>query len=227
MGLSVQRVRIWDLPTRLFHAALLLLLVLTEFTAQIGADWMLWHLRLGSLLGVLLLFRLVWGGVGGRWSRFSHFDVTPRKLLAYVRGRTQSRWPGHNPLGALSVLTLLLLLAVQVGSGMLADDEVAYAGPWALQVSTEVSQWATAWHAHAGHGLLLGFIALHIAAVLFHQFLKGDDLIGPMRHGDRVWAKTAEGVEPSRDDMRSRVLALIIVGGCAGVWLFGLGGWPG
>lgn len=222
----MRRVRIWDLPTRVFHAALLLTLVLTELTAQIGADWMLWHLRFGSLLGVLLLFRLVWGVVGGRWSRFSHFGLTPRRLWDYVRGRLDGG-PGHNPLGALSVLTLLGLLAAQVSSGMLADDEVSYAGPWAVRVSAELSQLATAWHAHAGHGLLLGFVALHIAAVAFHQFLKGADLIGPMRHGDRFMAESGGAIKPSRDDGRSRTLALIVVGVCAGVWFFGLGGWPG
>ena len=222
----MQRVRVWDLPTRVFHVALLLILILTELTAQVGADWMLWHLRLGSLLGVLLLFRLVWGLIGGRWSRFSHFGVSPRRLRDYMAGRIDGG-AGHNPLGALSVLAVLTLLTVQVASGMLADDEVSYAGPWAEWVAASLSQQATNWHAHVGQWLLIGWVTLHIGAVVFHQGIRGRDLIGPMRHGDRIIEQTDVQIEPSRDDANSRIRALIIFGVCAGVWLSGLGGWPG
>jgi cytochrome b len=221
------RVRIWDLPTRVFHLALLLGVLLADVTARVGAQWMVWHLRIGSALGILLLFRLGWGLVGGRWSRFSGFGLTVPRMTAYLQGRIDGG-PGHNPLGALSVLAMLILLVVQVVSGMLTDDEVSYAGPWVERVSAELSQRATNWHTHAGQAWVLSLVALHLAAVAFHQFLKSRDLIGPMWHGDRCSDEWHDcPVEPSRDDSGSRVLALLVLGVCAVLWLFVLRGWPG
>src|SRR5512133_1633527 len=102
------KVRVWDLPTRCFHWALVLCLVALLTTAQIGGDAMAWHFRSGYAVLSLLLFRLIWGVVGGKWSRFSSFLYAPAAVLAYLQGRGRPEHSiGHNPLGAASVFALL------------------------------------------------------------------------------------------------------------------------
>ncbi len=129
-------VRIWDLPTRLFHWVLALAVVLLVISAKVGGDAMHLHMRLGYLVFALLLFRLVWGVLGGHWSRFARFVPTPARLRAYLRGSPEaSLHAGHNPLGALSVLAMLAVLSLQVASGLFADDEIAYSGPLTARAS--------------------------------------------------------------------------------------------
>ena len=107
-------IRVWDLPTRLFHWALVVCVIGQIVTANVGGNWMNWHLRLGYAVLTLLLFRLVWGFVGGHWSRFGSFLYAPSSVLAYLRGRPEPEHRvGHSPLGALSVFALLLILLAQ------------------------------------------------------------------------------------------------------------------
>mgnify|MGYP003610026477 FL=1 len=129
-------VRIWDLPTRLFHWALFVCVVALVVTAKVGGNAMNLHLRLGQVVFALLLFRLLWGFVGGHWSRFASFFPTPARLARYLGGRaTAADTAGHNPLGALSVLAMLLVLGAQVGSGLFSDDDIAFSGPLTALVS--------------------------------------------------------------------------------------------
>ena len=96
-------VRIWDLPTRLFHWLLAASVVALVVTAKVGGNAMVWHFRLGYVVLALLAFRLVWGLVGGRWSRFASFVPTPGRLWRYLRGSSaEAESAGHSPLGALS-----------------------------------------------------------------------------------------------------------------------------
>ncbi|TDM08566.1 MAG: hypothetical protein C4K60_03845 [Ideonella sp. MAG2] len=134
--------RVWDLPTRLFHWLLVLAVIGLVITGNVGGNAMVWHARLGVGVGCLLVFRLVWGVVGGRWSRFASFVRSPAALLRYVRGVSEAHeyvHVGHNPLGALSVLALLTVLLVQVSSGLVADDEIAFTGPLISWVSGATS----------------------------------------------------------------------------------------
>ncbi len=104
-------IRIWDLPTRLFHWLLAASVVALVVTAKVGGNAMVWHFRLGYVVLALLAFRLVWGLVGGRWSRFASFVPTPGRLWRYLRGSSaEADSAGHSPLGALSVLALLGVL---------------------------------------------------------------------------------------------------------------------
>ena len=109
--MSTRTIRIWDLPTRLFHWLLLLLVVASFVTGWVGGNLIEWHARAGIAITGLLAFRLVWGFVGSTYARFAHFVPGPGRLLTYVRG--QWRGLGHNPLGALSVLALLAILIFQ------------------------------------------------------------------------------------------------------------------
>ena len=156
-------VRIWDLPTRLFHWSLAACVIGLFISAKMGGNAMVWHLRLGYAVLALLLFRLCWGFIGGRWSRFSAFLYSPARVLRYLRGQGDARdGVGHNPLGALSVFGLLGILALQVGSGLLSDDEIAFSGPLTRFVSGDTVGQATAYHTGWGQGLLIALLGLSV-----------------------------------------------------------------
>lgn len=208
---ALRPVRVWDLPTRLFHWVLALAVVGSVVTAKIGGNATVWHFRLGYLVLGLLLFRLVWGVVGGHWSRFATFVRGPGTVLRYLRGQTRPGEHldvGHNPLGAGSVLALLTILAVQVGTGLIADDEIASVGPLNRFVETATGLAATAWHKTGGQWIIVGLVALHIAAIVFYKVRHGKDLVGPMVRGDK---QLAEDAPASADDMRTRLKAVVII----------------
>lgn len=210
----LNKVRVWDLPTRLFHWALVLCIVALAVTSTVGGNAMVWHLRLGYVMLTLLLFRLVWGLVGGRWSRFGSFLYAPQHVIDYLRGKGQHEHEvGHSPIGAGSVLAMLALLVAQVGSGLISDDEIFYAGPLTRLVSNDTVSLASNYHANIGKWLLLALVLLHIGAIVFYLKRKRN-LVGAMLHGDKELAQPAPA---SRDDAISRVAALLIALLCAGV----------
>ena len=207
------KVRVWDLPTRCFHWALAICLIGLLTSAQIGGEAMAWHFRFGYAVLSLLLFRLIWGVVGGRWSRFSSFIYAPATILAYLQGRGRPEHAiGHNPLGAGSVFALLGFLLLQVASGLLSDDEIATAGPISKFASNALVSAATSYHTTVGKLMVIGLVVLHISAIFFYHFKKRENLILPMILGDK---KTDSAVTSSRDDVGSRTLALVIFLGCA------------
>lgn len=208
---ALQAVRVWDLPTRLFHWLLALTAISSVVTGQIGGNAMVWHTRLGLVVLALLVFRLVWGFVGGYWSRFAAFLYGPRSVIAYLRGDSGpgGRYDiGHSPVGALSVWALLGLLAVQVATGLVADDEIATTGPLNRFVSSRVANLASAWHEAVGKRLLIVLVIVHVAAVLYYLWRKRRNRITPMIHGDMQLPADATA---SKDAAGSRIMALIIV----------------
>lgn len=181
-------VRVWDWPTRLFHWALALCVVGAVVSAKVGGNAMEWHFRLGLAVLALLVFRLIWGVVGGRWSRFASFLYAPSTLLRYVRGQARPQEMldvGHSPTGALSVFALLGLLAVQVATGLVADDEIASTGPLIRFVESATSLAATSWHKSWGQWLLLGLVGLHVLAIVVYRLVHRRDLVTPMLVGDK------------------------------------------
>jgi cytochrome b len=223
-GLSL--VRVWDLPTRLFHWTLVLCVVASFVSAQIGGNAMAWHMRSGYAVFALLAFRLVWGFVGGHWSRFSSFLYGPATLLRYLRklGRADEHLDaGHSPLGSLSVFALLLFLAAQVGTGLFADDEIATTGPLNKFVSNATGLLLSGYHADVGQWILVALVALHVAAIVAYRLRLRKDLIGPMLRGDKL---LPAGVPPSRDTHGTRALAVVLLTACAAVvaCLVSLGG---
>ena len=201
-------VRIWDLPTRLFHWALAACVVALVITAKVGGNAMEWHFRFGYCVLALLVFRIVWGLVGGYWSRFDTFLYSPRQLVRYLRGNAHAQDNvGHNPLGALSVFTLLLVLVVQVISGLLSDDEIAFAGPLSRFVSNQVVSLASGYHTEIGQFLVLALVVLHLLAIAFYVAVRKETLVAPMVTGDKALAASTR---PSRDDAASRMAALVV-----------------
>lgn len=219
-------VRVWDLPTRLFHWTLAAAVVGLVISGNIGGNAMVWHMRLGLAVGSLLVFRVLWGLVGGRWSRFASFVYAPATLLRYLRGehRPGDHFEvGHNPLGSLSVFGLLTLLSLQVATGLVADDEISVTGPLYSLVSGATSSAATSWHTAAGKLIILLLVALHVAAIVFYKLRKRLDLVGPMLRGDKPLPKDTPA---STDTLATRLLALALLAACGGlaVWVAGLGG---
>jgi len=209
------KIRVWDLPTRLFHWALMVAVMGLLVTGNVGGNWINWHMRLGYAVFTLILFRLVWGFVGGHWSRFGNFVPTPRGLWAYLRGAEPAKHVGHNPLGALSVLALLTVLAAQVGSGLLTDDEIAFTGPLVPLVSSSAVSLASWYHSEVGKLVLLALVALHLSAIAFYRFVKKQRLVQAMLTGDQPAPPPLPA--ETRDTLSTRFLALAILLGCAGV----------
>jgi cytochrome b len=213
---TTSRVRVWDLPTRLFHWTLAALIVGSFVTVKVGGNLMVWHERLGYAVLSLVLFRIAWGFAGGRYARFASFVRGPGAVLAHLRG-APAAGPGHNPLGALSVLGLLAVVGFQAASGLFANDDIAFEGPLASRVSGATSSLLTTLH-RFNEKVILALVALHLAAVLYYRFGKGKNLVGPMLSGDA----TLSGRHPaSRDDAMLRLRALAIAAACAAAvtWL--------
>lgn len=218
--------RIWDLPTRLFHWLLATSVVGSIVSANIGGNAMEWHFRFGYVACALVAFRLVWGLVGGRWSRFASFVYAPSTVVRYLRGRARPDEHldvGHNPLGSLSVFALLGFLALQVATGLVADDEIASIGPLNRFVSGEWASQATGWHKDIGSTVLIALTVLHVAAIVYYRVRKRQDLVGPMVHGDKSLPAT---VPASKDTALTRAAGLLLLAACAAgtVWMVSLGG---
>lgn len=173
-------IRVWDLPLRLFHWLLALAVTAALVTGWLGGNLIVWHGRLGLLILGLLVFRLAWGVLGSTYARWSRICLAPFSVLGYLRGQWSE--PGHNPLGSLSVLGLLGLLALQVGTGLVANDDIAFQGPLYALVSGATSNELTGLHRQA-KWLLIALIALHLSAILFYRLAKGRDLVRPMISG--------------------------------------------
>ena len=215
-------VRIWDLPTRLFHWLLAACVIGLVITGNVGGTAMVWHFRLGYAVLTLLLFRLLWGFVGGHWSRWRQLMLSPAQLMAYLRGRL-SPSIGHNPLGSWSVVWMLLWLLVQVSTGLLSDDEIANAGPLTPLVSAATVSAATAWHKGLGKGVLILLVSVHVLAIVWYQLRKGQALVPAMLHGDKSLPQAAAA---SRDGPTRWALAALLLTLCALAvrWLIHLGG---
>ena len=189
------RVRIWDAPVRIVHWLMVLLIVISWRSAESGD--MDYHRYSGYTLLGLLLFRIFWGFFGSSTARFASFVRGPRAIIAYLRGtsdRVEHRDPappGHNPLGALSVIALLLLILTQVMLGLFTVDvDGIESGPLSTFVSFETGRACARLH-HQLFDVLVWFIGLHIAAVLFYLLFKRQNLIATMIHGRRDYPATA------------------------------------
>lgn len=217
-------IRVWDLPTRVFHWGLAVCVTGLVVTGKIGGEAMVWHFRLGYTVMSLLLFRLVWGFIGGHWSRFLVFIKGPVGVWHYLAGRSStSSSVGHNPLGALSVLALLGFVLLQVATGLISDDEIATTGPLAkLAPGTWVGT-ATYYHNAIGQYVLYALVGLHLVAMVFYHFVRKEKLVPAMWHGDK---ELAEPHTSARDNGAARFLALGAFVVCGGL-VAGLIQWAG
>jgi cytochrome b len=183
---AVVRARLWDGPTRIVHWALVALLGFSWWSAE--TDHLQWHRWSGYAVVGLVAFRLLWGFVGSGSARFASFVKGPAATLAYLKtlpNRVHDAVPGHNPLGALSVLAILAILVVQTVTGLFAVDIDAFeAGPLSDRVDFDTGRLFAKWH-HWSFTALQVLVALHLAAVAFYLFYKRANLVGPMVTGYR------------------------------------------
>lgn len=173
---------VWDLPTRLFHWSLVVLVVAAFVTAKVGGNAMVWHGRIGLAIIGLLVFRIVWGFVGSTYARFLQFVRGPGAIRAYLRGEWNEL--GHNPLGALSVLALLGILTIQATTGLFSNDDIAFEGYLVPLIGMEASTSITGFH-HLLEKILMALVALHVGSIVFYARVKKHNLVKPMLTG---WA---------------------------------------
>ena len=186
-------VQVWDAPIRLFHWGIVILILISWFSADQG--YMRVHLWSGLSLLALLLFRLIWGLVGSTTARFGDFLHPPRTVMAYLHslaGANKALFAGHNPAGGLMVIALVTVLLSQAVTGLFANDGLRFHGPLALLVSEETSTGITGLHGTI-FNVILALIWLHVVAVGFYLFVKGDNLIRPMLTGKKPRSHVPEG----------------------------------
>lgn len=180
-------VPVWDGFVRCFHWSLVLLFVVSVITGKVGGNAIQWHMWSGYAILALVMFRIIWGFVGGEYARYASFLSGPVRALKFAKGllgKAHEHVIGHNPVGGWMVLVLLLLLAAQAVLGLFSNDEIATTGPLARYVSDETSITLMSRHRVLGD-LLLILVGVHIVAVLFHLIIKKENLIRAMFHGNK------------------------------------------
>ncbi|MBC9905426.1 MULTISPECIES: cytochrome b/b6 domain-containing protein [Achromobacter] len=206
-------VHIWDLPTRLFHWALVVCIVGAFVSVKLGGLYMDWHVRFGCTALGLILFRLLWGFIGPRYARFTHFVRGPAAVARYLKGAAAPA--GHNPLGALSVLALLLVIGFQAVSGLFTTDDIMTQGPLFGHVSEAVSAAMTSWH-KLNEWVILTLVALHIAAVLWYALVRRKRLVRAIITGKVDAKDVPAGTAPTQDGFAVWLRALVL-GACVTV----------
>lgn len=179
----MKKIRIWDLPIRLFHWLLVSCIAASFITVKVGGNAMEWHAYVGYCVLALIIFRVCWGFVGSYHARFFNFVPSPLGLLAYIKGNAKAVL-GHNPLGSLSVLGLLFSVGLQAVTGLFANDDIAFEGPFAKYVSESTVQLLTYIH-HTNEIVLIVLISLHLLAIAYYYKFKRENLIKPMLLGDK------------------------------------------
>ena len=209
-------IRVWDLPIRVFHWLLVLCIVGSLVSVNLGENAIEWHAYFGYSVLILLIFRILWGFIGSTHARFTSFFPNREKILNYLQGNAP-RVLGHNPLAALSVFALLLVLSVQVLTGLFVDDEITFQGPLAKYVSNSLVSILS--EIHEGNQVVIYvLITIHIAAIIYYKKFKGEDLITPMIRGDKEIDPSEEANylpsdlgRASKDGALQRGIALVLL----------------
>ena len=190
----------WDIPTRVFHWLLALSLCGSWATAEAGFEWIDTHNLLGYCALGLVLFRLLWGLVGTRHARFADFIKGPRTVLAAVPklfSRSPGTAVGHNPIGGWSALLLLLLVAVQAGTGLFISDDVLHEGPYHHVISSDLAGTLAQIH-HLNFTALQVFVGIHLLAIAWYRFGKKTSLVAPMVTGKKYLSDPSEAIASSQ-----------------------------
>lgn len=209
-------VKVWDVPVRVFHWLLVAAMAFLVVSGKVGGNLMEYHVYAGYSVLALVLFRVLWGFAGSTHARFASFVAGPSRGLAYAK-RLLSGAPapsaGHNPLGGWMVIVLLLSLLLQGGTGLFSNDDIAFEGPLYPFISKSLSDRLTSLH-HINANVLIALVAAHVAAVLFHVFVKKEDLVRAMFTGVKRLPAGIEGTQGLRT--ASSWLALVIAIACFG-----------
>lgn len=191
-----QRIRVWDLPTRLFHWMFALGFLVAYLTGE-SERWALLHVTAGYTVLGLIGFRLLWGLVGTRHARFSAFVTVSQYLSGSTQGRPQ-HYVGHNPAGALAILALLLLGLASGVSGWLVHEDIG--GEWLEDAHESVS------------ALMLAIVLVHIAGVLVSSRIHGENLVRSMLDGKKE-GEASQAIASNRP-----LVACLLLAGLLGFW---------
>jgi cytochrome b len=201
---SSKTIKIWDVPVRIFHWSLVLLFIAAYVTNNLGSDYFTYHVWSGYALIVLVSFRIVWGLVGTYHARFNHFVKNPIATALYalsVFKKKDKHYLGHNPLGAVMVVMLLITILIQGITGLFANDEIFNLGPLYAYINDDLSLQLTSLHRQLFYWIL-GAVTLHILAVIVHVIVKRDNIIKSMFTGKKnVPAAEAEGASLPDDQV--------------------------
>lgn len=200
---------IWDLPIRLFHWLLVLTFSASWITAELGSEYMQYHIYCGYFMLFLISFRLIWGVLGTKHAKFLNFFPTRARLRTYLKSFSSDgdkNAPGHNPLGAVMVLVMLLLLLAQAVSGLFITDDVFSSGPYYGVLDGSWEKLANRLH-DVCFTLLQICIALHIAAIIFYKLAKNKNLVVPMFSGK----KQSEDVKPEDEIKSSKLISALLI----------------
>ena len=200
------KIRIWDLPLRLFHWLLVVAVIGSFVSVKLGGNAMIWHGRFGYIVLSLIFFRLIWGFVGTHHARFAQFIKSPKAIFAYLKNPTET--PGHSPLGAISVIVLLGLFLSQALAGLFASDDIAFDGPLVKYVASTWVELLTSFH-RLNEWVLLALVGVHVGAILYYKYAKKINLISAMITGDKEWADAAPLVQDN-SKVRLKAMALLM-----------------
>jgi cytochrome b len=216
------KVKVWDLPVRLAHWLLLVLVGFSWWSGEQGGDQMVRHSWSGFAILTLVVFRIGWGFIGSDSARFASFVRSPRASFAYLRSvlkRQPKAYLGHNPLGGWMIMALLLVLLVQVVTGLLGNDDSDYEAPLAHWLSHDTSSLMSALHGYS-FDLLLILLGLHVAAVLTHVVLQRDDMLKAMFTGVKT-SLTGDNAGQMASNWRALSIVAVVVLGVYALVSFG------
>lgn len=217
-----KKVLVWDLPTRICHWLLAVSIVYSWYCIEIVED-MEQHFWSGYTILTLILFRLIWGFIGSRYARFSSFLFPKEEIVSYaksIKSRTINKhYLGHNPIGSLSALAMMLAILLQASTGLFNSDDY-YFGPLSGLIDKKLTAYLSSIH-QLNFDLLKLLIATHIIAILYYKFYKKENLSKAMITGKKTALATDEGNKPVAISGSKLILALLVLALCAAI-VYGL-----
>ena len=210
----IEKRLVWDLPLRLFHWLLVASMVASYVTAKFIDDRQ-WHFYVGYWTIGLLVFRILWGFFGPRHARFANFIHSPSAIWLYVKGmfqRGSAPSIGHNPVGGLMVLLMLVLMSIQAATGLFTTDAIIWAGPYNPSVSESTASFLSTVH-NWNFNVIIAAVILHVAAILFYAFYKKQNLVVPMLNGHKPAALVPDHEAISSSQLfKALVMSLLAAG---------------
>ncbi|WP_198673700.1 cytochrome b/b6 domain-containing protein [Algibacillus agarilyticus] len=214
-GATPRNILVWDIPVRVIHWLLVVMMIIAYSTHLLGYDYYEYHVWSGYCVCVLVAFRIVWGIVGTYHARFINFIKGPKSTYHYLRKishKESKTYMGHNPLGALMVVALLAGLLVQSITGLFANDEVFNVGPLYLYIDEELSLQLTSLHRLLFYWIFAA-VVIHILAIFLHRVLKGEQLAKAMLTGKKLtYLHNESSIPSSKLKLALAILLVILVG---------------
>lgn len=204
---------IWDLPLRIFHWCFAMTILGSWYTSEQEGELIELHMQFGYVALALIIFRVLWGVVGPKHARFSNFLPSPKTLISYLRETKENesthKTPGHNPLGALMIVLMIILIAAQAISGLFINDDIFSSGPYYGSIGKELEAIMSFVH-HNTFNVMIIAIAFHLIAITFYWRVKKQNLVLPMITG----TKTSKEVSSTDAIPHSKLLLGIFIAGC-------------